>query len=88
MILHLLRMRRNVNRNVFNARKKCKRDTVCKSAHVRRILCLISAMDVFLFFLFADLTKLNSLKIIVIFEGKRIAMEIYEIDRRTLFAVE
>ena len=27
MILHLLRMRRNVNRNVVNGRKKCKRDT-------------------------------------------------------------
>ena len=27
MILHLLRMRRNVNRNVFNDRKKVKRDS-------------------------------------------------------------
>ena len=28
MILHLLRMRRNVKRNVFNDRKKCKCDSV------------------------------------------------------------
>ena len=27
MILHLLRMRRNVNRKVYNDRKKCKRDS-------------------------------------------------------------
>ena len=32
MILHSLRMRRNVNRNVFNDREKCKRDTVANSA--------------------------------------------------------
>ena len=28
MILHLLCMRRNVNRNVFIDRKKCKRDNI------------------------------------------------------------
>ena len=37
MILYLLRMRRNVNRNVFKRPEKCKRDAASGFAHIFKI---------------------------------------------------